>query len=129
MMTPWGNSNEAKQLEVGCWWVSCPGHGGIMVGTAYAEKHLTRAARKLGAPFGRWLCYEEDCAWAVVIWELPRLAAAFSPHTPPAELREIAHRTLSSYFPTYLIATGVQPDPEMYARWQAYQEDARMRRE
>lgn len=129
MITPWGQSQQRQQLEPGCWWVSTAGHGGILVGTRYAEEYLTPEARKLGEPFGSWLAYEEDCAWAVVIWELPRLSEAFSPQTRAEDLRSEAFHSLSCWNADYLLATGVEPELEGYTRYLAMKEDDRMRRE
>lgn len=71
MWTPWGNAQHQHSNTKGVWVVDTAGHGGVMVSTAMAEKHLSEEARKLGDQWGNWYCYEEDVDWCIVGREHP----------------------------------------------------------
>ena len=45
-----------------------------MISRAYAEKHLSAAAIQVAEPYGEFYCFEEDCLWAVVEYELEAVA-------------------------------------------------------
>jgi len=40
-----------------------------MVGLRSAREGLTERARHCAERFGPWLCYEEDCLWAIPMYE------------------------------------------------------------
>jgi len=70
MHTPWGPSQEVSQMAgAPVYWVITAGHGGIMIDRDWASTRLSLAARKLAENFGHWLCYEEDCDWAIPLYE------------------------------------------------------------
>jgi hypothetical protein len=101
----------------------------------FAEKHLCKEARALAYRYYKWYCYEEDCDWAIVAWELPqhwdRVFAQSSEkyRDNPRVQRAYLLQTLSRWHPNYLIAKGVVPDPEGLARWQDQEDFNRMRDE
>jgi len=69
--SPWGLVDSCRELAPGVFQVSTPGHGGLMV---FAEVELSERARTLnryGGVFGGYYCYEEDCEWALPIFEHP----------------------------------------------------------
>jgi hypothetical protein len=102
MFTPWSNSDYEKHFERGLTWVSTPSHGGFMVGRAYARKHLSPAAIAAGMPFGQYICFEEDCLAAIVLYELPATREGFS-NVTDSDLLE----TISRWNPEYLAARGI----------------------
>lgn len=77
MPTPWGLSQQKYKLAHGVIWVSTAGHGGLLVGRGVARTCLTERAQREGEPFGPWLAYEEDCAYAIALYENPAWANEF----------------------------------------------------
>lgn len=69
MNTPWGKSDHIEKVADGVQWVSTPGHGGLMIKEEVALEKLSEAAREVGEWFNGYLCYEEDIAWVVPLWE------------------------------------------------------------
>lgn len=75
MNTPWGKSHKVTKIETGLYWVTTAGHGGYMISKRKAEKLLPSIMLNngfLGAKFGGYYCFEEDCAYAVVEYLLYR---------------------------------------------------------
>lgn len=72
MHTPWGSSQTQEKLAPGVFWVTTASHGGLLViGDAIAHC-LTPEAQAKGERFANnGLAYEEDCAYAVAIYENP----------------------------------------------------------
>ena len=77
MYSPWGQIDYVDQIEPGLSWVSTPSHGGLRVSKAYAQKNLSIPARDAGIDYAGYLWYEEDCDWAIVALERPRLWGYF----------------------------------------------------
>jgi hypothetical protein len=137
--TPWGAVDSVKPLTRGISWVTTPGHGGLMISKAFAEKHLTPAALKHGEWYGDrytgkgYYCYEEDCAWAIPMWELPQFWPETFKHMKECQTKEAQrqylHELLSRYFADYLLEIGVQPVESQYASYRERKLDERMRRE
>jgi len=68
--SPWGIPDTVDKIAKGFYWVSTPSHGGYMVSKALAESLLPKSAIDsgfLGIPWGGYYCYEEDCAYAVLM--------------------------------------------------------------
>ena len=124
--SPWGPVQMSERLADGIYQVSTAGHGGWMVARPVAAERLTPEARPQGESHAAWLCFEEDCAWAVPAWELPELWPAYFKDRlsdPWAYLLA----TLSRSYPDYLLARGVTPAPEPYAQYLAWQDYERRR--
>ena len=109
MNTPWGTSQTVKQLDRGLSVVSTASHGGIMVAKGFAEKNLSKAAIKQGHEYGEYYAYEEDCASAIVIWELPKYF--------PASKMESIKKSLSTYYADYLVEKMVVPTEPEWTYW------------
>jgi|SRR5690348_6470637 len=71
MQTPWGSSQQIEKILPGVSWVSTASHGGLMVATGAAEKYLTPKAIELGKRYGSYICFEEDCAYAIAFFQNP----------------------------------------------------------
>ena len=69
--SPWGVPDHQEQISNGVWDISTPSHGGIMVYKTIAELNLTPEALAIGERFGSFYCYEEDCNWAIPLFEQP----------------------------------------------------------
>ena len=78
MPTYWGSAQHVTKLQPAVYWVSTAGHGGLMIGKALARKILSKAAIAVGASFGSFLCYEEDCAWAVAFVDSVKIQELFA---------------------------------------------------
>lgn len=94
-----------------------------MLTLRFAKEHLSDHARARGENWGGYLCFEEDCAHALVDWELPefwpetfRYAKASVRNDPRAYLLQ----NLSIYNLSYLEAIGQEPDAEAVARHEAF---------
>ncbi len=106
MGSPWGVTDEVEELCPGVYSVSTPSHGGTMVERLAAFTFLSPAARKCGEWYGDYLCFEEDCAEAVILWELYH-SKRFSPplaESDPKKFEQILLESLNQYYPEYLQA-------------------------
>ena len=71
MLTPWGMSQQHVVIEPGLHDVSTASHGGFLVSKSWADKHLTNEAKEAGWEWGNYYAFEEDCDWAIVVFEHP----------------------------------------------------------
>lgn len=71
MQTPWGRADQVTKIETGVSWVSTPSHGGLMVALGAARKYLTPKAIEFGQQCGGYVAFEEDCAYAVALFQMP----------------------------------------------------------
>jgi len=114
-MSPWGQVDQSERLLPGLTMVFTPGHGGLMLTEKFAQKHLSAGAIAYADVWGsgasKRLCYEEDCAYAIVFWELIEKfgEALYGAGTDIEERRQSLLQTLSDYYPKYLRARGVEP--------------------
>jgi len=70
--SPWGKVQQSYQLELGVSWVSTAGHGGLMCSRAVGESKLSPRARLcVSSRFGGYFCFEEDCDYAVALFDVP----------------------------------------------------------
>lgn len=125
--SPWGFCQTARELADGVIWVTTPSHGGMMVPMEVVPQ-LSEPARKRGERFGDYLCYEEDVAWDIAAYELRQTWPALFDGEIAAEWPDpqaTLHRTLSRWYPDYLIERGETPEPEAYRRWLEDQEPVR----
>jgi hypothetical protein len=119
--TPWGIADSTTRLAPGIWWVSTPSHGGLIVNQEAASR-LSEEARKEGF---RWqgdsyLAYEEDCDYAIALFELPELWAEFfkdSEEPVRKDVKGFLWRHLSMWHADYLQARGIEPEAQAYAFW------------
>src|SRR5579859_4475885 len=70
--SPWGTIDSSEQITRGVRWVSTPSHGGLMVSKGAASKYLTPKAIELGGAWGDYICFEEDCAYAIAFFQNPQ---------------------------------------------------------
>lgn len=68
-MTPWGAADYRKKFAVGVNLYATPSHGGICISKGKAEKYLTEAARKVALRYGNGYWFEEDCDFAIPLYE------------------------------------------------------------
>ena len=75
--SPWDQVQTCERLAEGVWWVTTASHGGLMVDVSTATEELSAPARQHGMKWGRFICYEEDCACAIPFFERPDWFATF----------------------------------------------------
>lgn len=129
MNTPWGKADGVEVLERGISKVYTPGHGGLMIAKGYAMRNLSRSAIDRGQVFGSYLAYEEDCDWAIPMFELRHLwPIYFRPGSESAKdpYGSMLH-TLSYYNADYLLEIGVTPEPKAYAVYEQRRIEGEMR--
>jgi len=125
MNTPWGASQQVLKLERGVSWVSTAGHGGFMVSRGAAEKLLTEQARAHATErYGDYFAFEEDCDYAIVLFEHPEYDAKLGGTAANAP-----YEVLSRWNPKYLIDRGFQPVQKEYEAWLDDRERDKLRAE
>lgn len=130
--SPWGPIQHSRQIARGFRSVSTAGHGGFMLTQKFAKEHLSPAAMRKGFLYLGYLCYEEDCDWAIPLWDLPEYwdeVFAHASEEAKADIKNTLLKTLSRWHPDYLIGKGVEPEPAAFARWQDQETNSRMREE
>jgi len=113
--TPWGGIDEYGTTEFvfGISQVMTGSHGGIRIPVQFAEENMSDAAINRGVLFGGYLYYEEDCAWAIPVYDLRKywdvMIRMKFPHSysSAGELEESVLETLRRDFPDYLAEKGV----------------------
>jgi len=98
--SPWGAVQNKKTIARGVHFVSTASHGGMMISLALARKRLSVLAQTIGENYGGYLCYEEDCAVAVPMLEVPEWREAGNAY----DTEEHLIRTCASYYLPYLLA-------------------------
>ena len=134
--SPWGTIDNSTVYAPGFKSVGTPGHGGIMITQTFANANLSEAARKRGERYGEYLCYEEDCKYAIPFLELleqygDKMYAHCNQdwdYGTQEKRRAELIITLSHYYPDYLLETGVTPEPEAYGRYLMNLEETRLRK-
>jgi len=100
--SPWGLVDYSEMLLPGVFLVSTPTHGGVMVTHDMAE-FLSPHARRLALRHGEFLCFEEDCASAIVYRELldKKLMRAPLLKSLNEAFSARVDNTLKGYYPEY----------------------------
>ena len=127
MNTPWGKSDSINKIQKGVSWVGTPSHGGFMITRKAAETFLSPAAIKRAEPYGKnYLAFEEDCLFALVVWEHVNDVWAESYLNEKFGVQAY-FECISRWNPEYLIERGTQPAAKQYAEWLEDQEIDRLR--
>jgi hypothetical protein len=66
-----GEVVRARVLAPSVYWVTTVEHGGYVLHKDVVRHRLSQAAITRGVVDGEWVCFEEDCAWAMVVHECP----------------------------------------------------------
>jgi len=101
--TPWGRSQDATKLLPGLIWYDTAGHGGLYVSQAVANKSLSAQARKNAIKYAGGYWYEEDCGWAIPMYENPEWGKIFrvkmgGKESTREELKQLIERWIPEYF-------------------------------
>lgn len=141
MNTPWGRSDSIERIQRGVSWVGTPSHGGLAVAKGVAEKLLSPEALKVAEAWADYYFFEEDCDYTVAFYEQPewfrvceRAADRKEEPRPFQFLDDAGVRahflpTISGWNADYLLARGITPEPEAYARYLLHKEDQKLRAE
>jgi hypothetical protein len=99
-LTPLGEIVTVQIIDEGVYWITTREHGGYLIDQALAQQQLTAHACAIGDRTDEeWLCFEEDCAWAVVVYEHPEWAIQ------PLQSTHV-NMLLQQEYPDYLRARG-----------------------
>lgn len=118
--SPWGGIQHSNVIAKGFKGVSTAGHGGYMVTSSFAEKYLSKACIKRGDIYYNYLCYEEDCCFALVELDLlVNYGDKFKDKLVREDIsledaKKSLIKSISFYYPDYLIEIGIEPDKEQY---------------
>lgn len=130
--SPWGKVQYSHPYAPGFRMVSTAGHGGLMLTLQFSADHLSQEAQKRGENWGGYLCYEEDCDYAIPLWELPEYWSSVFSHFEErggeVAIRKSLLKTLSRWHPDYLTALGVEPEAKAYANYLEWEQDQEMRK-
>lgn len=113
--SPWGMPDSQRKLTDGVYWVGTPTHGGCMVNMNCEHAQRLSDAAKTNHQWRIWYVFEEDCDYSIVAYEFPELF--------PNVGKDKAFLKLSAWNPEYLLAVGVEPEPECYARYKEHMEE------
>jgi hypothetical protein len=105
IQTPWGKSDYKTEYQRGISFVNTPGHGGLAVSKALANRILSEKARRIaGQELGGYVFFEEDCAIYVAALDsdtvLTHLAAESGKSKD--EMKSIALASVANWFADYL---------------------------
>lgn len=132
--TPWGTSQQSISITTGVSFVITAGHAGFMLTEVAANKYLSGEARDRGEKYRGYYCYEDDCAAHIVFFDSPAIlqkaikcGRMFTKEPSEEEIKSTSHANLSLWNADYLVAIGVEPEPEAYEEWKTRKECDRLR--
>lgn len=114
----WGKIEHSFPLVRGVRLVLTSGHGGIIVSKKFAEKNLSESALKRGVVYGNYYSYEEDCDFAIPLFEIRKAwDNYFNKEMDYYEKEQHLIRSLSRWNADYLLEIGVEPSEEEYKQF------------
>lgn len=100
--TPWGTSQDQYNLAPGLIWYNTPGHGGLYVSKALADKELSANAREMAIKYKGAYWYEEDCQYAIPLYEKPEWAKLLQQKAGGGErTKEELKQSIERWHPDY----------------------------
>jgi hypothetical protein len=90
-----GTVVRVQMLAPGVYWTTTAEHGGYVLHVGVVRYWLSQAASVRGVVDGEWVCFEEDCAWAMVVHEHPEWAVE------PLDMHTVDN-ILQQEYPDYL---------------------------
>lgn len=120
MHTPWGESDHCEVVAQGFCSVSTPSHGGMVITEAFARHYKISQAALDAAEhrYGKYF-FEEDCAWCVLMWELPQFWFTLLKSLPNP--KEYLHGCISRWNAEYFDKIGETCNPEDRAKYDELQ--------
>lgn len=127
--SPWGGIQHSSIIARGLKAVSTAGHGGYMVTQKFADKYLSEACKKRALEYSNYLCYEEDCDYAILAYDLLDTFGEKmkSEKKTMEEYKNSLIESLSYYNPEYLIEIGVKPFEKQYNLYLERKKEEKMR--
>ena len=127
--SPWGGIQHSSVIARGLKAVSTAGHGGYMVTQKFADKYLSNACKKRALEYSNYLCYEEDCDYAILAYDL---LDTFGEKMKSEKITLEEYKTsllesLSYYNPEYLMEIGVKPLEKQYNLYLERKKEEKMR--
>ena len=113
MYTPWGRAQNVEILDRdGIVWVSTASHGGLRISKICAlAKNITQAAIAQSIETDEHFWFEEDCAWAVIAWELKYLWNYFFKYmaikNDESAQMDYLLKSITYWYPTYALIRGL----------------------
>ena len=110
--SPWGGIQHSYIIGKGLKLVMTAGHGGYMATKSFADKYLSDACKKRALKYQGYLCFEEDCDYAIISYDLLNTKYADKmkgEKTSKEEYEKNLLKSLSSWNPDYLIEKGIKP--------------------
>ena len=133
--SPWGEVQHSDKVVRGITVVSTVGHGGLMATEKAAKEWFSPAALDAAIRIPGYYCWEEDCQIDIAVYDAKFLWDKFCnvlpglTTKPMDEMLAKIKRSISGWYPDYLLAKGETPDPEAYAIYKARKAAECMRKE
>ena len=119
-MTPWGAAQHREKFDTGFNFYSTAGHGGICVSKKKAETFLSDAARKVAIRYGNGHWFEEDCNFAIPLYENTDWLKLFNKNLrKPITVKDL-ERMIQQYNEEYWISRMQEYHEEMKNIGDAY---------
>ena len=100
--TPWGVAYNVVKCICGVALVATPSHGGFRISKGRAERELSEACRSYGEQMYGYYFFEEDCAYALPLYEHPEwFIKIYRTGENEISARESAAETIRRWFPEY----------------------------
>lgn len=110
----WGEVDGVERIADGIYDIQTPSHGGIVmdVHSDFVKQELSDAAWDVAQDYHGWLCFEEDTACAVAMWEIIYNDFGLDweyeyYENDPERYEEIIRDTILTYYPEYAEAKGI----------------------
>lgn len=107
----WGEVDSCEKIADGIYDVQTPSHGGIIfdVHSDFVKEELSDEAWDVAESHHGWLCFEEDTAWSVAMWEIIyndyELDWEYGPYdADPGRYEQTLIEMLQAYYPDYATA-------------------------
>jgi len=100
--TPWGVADNIEKCIRGVALVQTPSHGGFRISKGRAERELSEACRSYGEQMYGYYFFEEDCAYALPLYEHPEwFVNIYHSGETESMARESAAETIKRWYPEY----------------------------
>lgn len=112
MSCPWGSIQNTEHFERGISFVSTASHGGLRISRKYADDHLSKLAIQFATSMDdNYLWYEEDCDYAIPMYELDYLWGVMFQHDKKNvtynQRKSSLEDTVKYWNPIYAVKKGI----------------------
>lgn len=113
--TLWGRADYVEKIADGIYEVETPSHGGIMADPHcdFVKYDMSDPAWNIPEMDHGWFCFEEDTAFAVIMWELIHSDTDVEWYheryeADPDGYEEMLRKTIVVFYPLYAEAMGIE---------------------